>query len=263
MTDDEVTELPSAARLDEAVASYRERGFARLGKCVSPALLAEMRARVDAMMRGELRYEGLFFQRDTDTGRYEDLGYGHGWVGPTLSYRKLEKLERDPVFLAFIQAPLFREVTRRLIGPAVTLYRAVVFNKAAETGGSDTPWHQDGGRFWGLDRDPGLQAWTALDDAPVDGGCLEVLEGSHRLGLATPLGGVVPARLLEEADAEARALPLPAEAGEVILLHNYAWHRTRRGRVGHARRALTVCYLDAATRCLRRKHAPRTFLRVF
>ncbi len=61
------------------------------------------------------------------------------------------------------------------------------------------PWHQDGGRFWGLDRDPILQIWTALDDAPVAAGCVEVLPGSHRDGLATPLGGLVPAPLAARA----------------------------------------------------------------
>ena len=57
---------------------------------------------------------------------------------------------------------------------------------------TDLPWHQDGGNFWGLDRDPVLQIWTALDDAPLDGGCVEVVAGTHLAGLATPLGGVVP-----------------------------------------------------------------------
>jgi ectoine hydroxylase-related dioxygenase (phytanoyl-CoA dioxygenase family) len=153
-------------------------------------------------------------------------------------------------------------VARAVIGEAVSLYRAVLFTKAAR-GGTDLPWHQDGGRFWGLDRDPVLQIWTALDDAPVEAGAVEVLPRSHEGGLATPLGGVVPEPLVRARGADAAAVPIPARAGEAVLLHNHLWHRSGRNVTGAPRRALTVCYMDAETRCLRRKRAPRTFFRVF
>src|SRR5690606_31310518 len=124
------------------------------------------------------------------------------------------------------------------------------------------PWHQDGGDFWGLDREPLLTVWTALDDAPLDGGCVEVLSGSHEAGLVTRNGGVVPPNHVAAADADARALALPARAGEVLLLHNHVWHRSGTSRPGHPRRALSVCYMDGETRCRRKKRAPRAFLRV-
>ena len=82
-------------------------------------------------------------------------------------------------------------------------------------GGTHLPWHQDGGVFWGLDRDPELQIWTALDDAPVEAGCVEVFAGSHRAGLATPLGGVVPKEIVERGRGCMRdPIPIPARAGE-------------------------------------------------
>ncbi|MBL8610962.1 MAG: phytanoyl-CoA dioxygenase, partial [Myxococcales bacterium] len=52
-------------------------------------------------------------------------------------------------------------------------------------------------------------------------------------------------------------------AGEMILVHTHVWHRSARSTTGKPRRALTVCYMDAATRCLRKKRAPRSFFRVF
>lgn len=248
--------------LDEAVAHYREHGWARLGKIADPTVIAALGARVDAIMLGEITYPGLFFQIDSASGDYGDLTYGKGWEGPTLRYRKVEKLELDPLFLAYLRHDAFRAVTRAVLGEDVTLYRACVFNKAAEHGGSNIPWHQDGGEFWGLDRDPELQVWTALDDAPDDGGCIEIVPGTHTEGLATKVGGVVPADVFARR-APAQTVLLPAEAGDVILVHNHAWHRSGRGRVGRARRALTVCYMDAATRCTRKKRAPRQFFKVF
>ena len=156
----------------------------------------------------------MFFQHDTDTGRYEDLAYGQGWTGPSLEYRKVEKLEKDPLFWAWLSNERFRRVAERVYEGAagVALYRAFLMNKHAG-GGTDLPWHQDGGNFWGLDRDPVLQIWTALDDAPLDGGCLEVVDGTHLAGLATQLGGVVPKDHVERADAESRRAEAPGGGG--------------------------------------------------
>ena len=125
------------------------------------------------------------------------------------------------------------------------------------------PWHQDAGVFWGLDRDPCLQIWTALDDVPVLSGAVEVVDGSHARGLASRLGGVVPGNVLAKYEAESLAMALPAKAGEALLIHNYLWHRSGMNRTGRPRRAFTVCYLDARTQCQRKRRAPRAFVRLF
>ncbi len=251
------------ARLEEAVAHYRLHGWARLGHLADEATLAPLRERADQIMMGEVAYEGLFFQHDSDTGKYEDLAYGQGWQGPSLAYRKVEKLEKDPLFWAWLANDVFRRVAAKVYGDGgATLYRAFLMNKHAG-GGSNLPWHQDGGNFWGLDRDPVLQIWTPLDDAPLGGGCLEVVPGSHVAGLATPLGGVVPADHVERSEPATRPLAVPTVAGEVILLHNHVWHRSGRTSLGKPRRALSVCYMDVTTQCRRRKRAPRSFVRVW
>lgn len=259
-----MSEATSDAAIDEAVAHYRVHGWARLGRLGDEATMQALRERADAIMLGEVTYEGLFFQHDSKTGRYEDLAYGEGWQGPSLEYRKVEKLEKDPLYWAWITNDVFRRVAERVYGRdnGVTLYRAFLMNKHAG-GGSQLPWHQDGGNFWGLDRDPVLQIWTGLDDAPLDGGCLEVVDGSHAAGLATPLGGVVPDDKLAAAGPKMVITKLPAVAGEVILVHNHLWHRSGRTATGRPRRALSVCYMDGRTECRRKKRAPRTFVRVW
>ena len=255
---------PGALEIDlrAPLAAFAANGWARLGIVAHDETLALLRARIDAIMLGEVTYPGLFFQRDTATGRYDDLTYGRGWEGPSLEYRKIEKLEKDPLFRAWIENPLFERVAREVIDGDIAIYRALVFAKSAR-GGTELPFHQDGGRFWGLDRDPILQIWTALDDAPIEAGCVEVVSGSHAKGLATPLGGLVPAPIVRASDVETRVTTLPAKAGEAILIHNHLWHRSGTNATGRARRAFTVCYMSAATRCLRTKRAPRVFTRVF
>jgi hypothetical protein len=244
------------------MAHFRAQGWARLGVVAGEGALAELRARADDIMLGRVVHPGLFFQRDSGTGRYEDLAFGRGWEGPGLDYRKIEKLEVDPLFRAWLENEVFERVVRTLLGDAVAIYRATLFTKSAQ-GGTELPWHQDGGSFWGLDRDPELQIWTALDDTPVESGCVEVVDGSHAAGLATPLGGTIPAEIALAGRAEERCRPLPAQAGEVLLIHNHLWHRSGCNSTGRPRRAFTVSYMDAATRCTRRRRAPRTFTRVF
>jgi hypothetical protein len=256
--------LAGAPDLDLAtpLSELEERGFARLGRVLDDDGLGVLRRRAEDLMLGRVVHPGLFFQLDASTGRYEDAPIGLGWQGPSLSYRKLEKLEKDPHFWSWVQSPLFERVARAHIPGEVSLYRAILFNKGAAAG-SDLPWHQDGGDLWGLSQPPTLQIWTALDDAPLDGGCLEFLPGSHRGGLATPLGGVVPRSLVAAADADRRAVPVPARAGEALLIHTWVWHRSGRNRPGERRLAFSACYMSAATRCLRKRRAPRQFVKVF
>jgi hypothetical protein len=65
------------------------------------------------------------------------------------------------------------------------------------------------------------------------------------------------------ADAERRAVVVPALAGEVVVLDNRVWHRSGRAESGGRRRAFSACYMSGATRCLRKRRAPRSFFRVF
>jgi hypothetical protein len=246
--------------IESALRDWREHGWARVGRVIPEETLAALRTRAEDIMLGRVTIDGLFFQHDSATGAYADLAYGEGWQGPSPDYRKIEKLEKDPLFRALIEHPLFARIAHAVIGEHVTLYRAVLFTKSAR-GGTELPYHQDGGRFWGVDRDPILQIWTALDDAPAESGCLEILPGTHRAGLATPLGGVVPEDRVAACPVE--PVLVPATAGEVVLIHNHVWHKSGRNATGRPRRALTICLMSGETRCVRKKHAPREFVRLF
>jgi hypothetical protein len=252
----------SETHLASALQEYRERGYARLGRLLSGPALEELRERAVDLMLGRVAYPGMFFQLDATNGQYRDAPLGLGWQGPSEHYRKLEKLELDDRFRAWLMNPEFEQVARALIPGAVVLYRAIIFNKSAQ-GSSEIPFHQDGGKLWGLSEEPTVQLWTALDDAPADGGCLEVVPGSHLRGLATPLGGLVPPDQIAAMGAEAKVVALPVEAGEVVLLHNHLWHRSGRSKPGARRMAFSVCFMSERVRCVRKKKAPRQFFKVF
>jgi phytanoyl-CoA hydroxylase len=241
---------------------FREHGYARLGRVLDDDGIRSLCERADDLMMGRIVYPGMFFQMDAIKGRYEDAPRGQGWQGPSRDYRKLEKLELDERFRTFILNPQFENIARALISGPVSMYRCIIFNKSA-AGSSPIPWHQDGGKLWGLSETPQVQIWTALDDAPIGGGCLEVLPGSHKHGLVTPLGGVVPEDRVADAQADTHTVALPALAGESILVHNLLWHRSGPSQQGHRRLGVSICYMSASTRCLRTRHKPREFFLAF
>jgi len=83
-----------------------------------------------------------------------------------------------------MQQTLFREICAWHYGAHadISAFRAMFMNKPARKG-TLLPWHQDGGEGWGLDRDPLATLWTALDPATVSNGCVQIIPGSHKLGL--------------------------------------------------------------------------------
>ncbi len=222
-------------------------GYVRLGQVMSDDQLAGLQARIDDIMMGRVVYQGMFFQPDSTTGNYGDLASNQGYVGPTLSYRKIQDLERDPLFLAFMQHPLFEGICRQLIGEQISVFRAMFMNKPAHQG-TVLPYHQDGGTQWGLDRERFITIWTALDDATVENGCVEIVPGTHRLGLLSEHGHTItPEQEAEHCDPR-RSVFLEAQAGETILLHNYLLHRSGVNTIERPRRAFSVVYMDGATR---------------
>jgi hypothetical protein len=258
---------PDALDLAPILSAYRQDGFALIPGVASQAALTALTERAHAIMTGAVDHRPFFFQHDAATGRYEDAPLGEGWVGPSPAYRKIEKLERDPVFLRWTENALFARLARTLVGPDIALYRAILMTKPARTergpGGTLLPWHQDAGALWGLDRSPRVQLWTALDDAPRDAGCMVFAKGTHLEGLASALGGIVPPSVHGLHPAALDPVVVPAKAGDVVLLDNLVWHASALNTTPHPRRAFSVCFMDPATRCTRKRGAPRTFPRVF
>jgi phytanoyl-CoA hydroxylase len=194
-------------------------------------------------------YDRMLMQLDSDSGRYADAGVqSKGFKGPTLNYRKIQDLEYDPLFLGYLKRPIFRDICARAYGPdtPIVSFRAMFMNKPAHKG-TWLPWHQD--RWISLDRDPLITVWTALDPATVANGCVQIVVGSHRLGLVNPEH---PSGFVSEEQAAHYAPPekvayMELAAGESVLLHNWLLHASDVNRTDFPRRAFSVCYMDART----------------
>jgi phytanoyl-CoA hydroxylase len=230
---------------------YEREGYLILGRLLDASDLKALQQRIDEIMlgRAELDYDRLMMQLDSPDGRYENAGpQSRGWKGATLAYRKIQELEHDPLFLAYMERPCFRDICRRVYGPETPIasFRAMFMNKPAHQG-TLLPWHQD--RWTHLDRDPQITVWTALDPATVANGCVQIIPGSHKRGLINPSH---PSAFLTEAQTERHTRDadihyLELEAGEVALLHNWLLHRSDTNTTPLSRRAFSVCYMDGRT----------------
>lgn len=237
---------------EEQWMQYFRDGYIRLGKVLGDDELAALQTRIDDIMLGkaEVDYSQMMMQLDSETGEYGDAGtMSRGHKGETLNYRKIEQLEFDPLFLEYMQKPLFKEICARVYGGhiPVSSFRAMFMNKPANKG-TVLPWHQD--RWNRLDRDPLITVWTALDPATVENGCVQIIRGSHAWGVINPDHG---SGFLEPEQAEQFApreevIHCELEPGEAVLLHNWLLHSSDKNHSSTSRRAFSVCYMDARTR---------------
>lgn len=237
---------------EEQWREYDEQGYLKLGKIQDDEGLAALQRRIDDIMLGKanVNYERMMMQLDSSTGNYGDAGrQTKGFKIATLNYRKIQELEFDPLFLRYMQHPVFKEVCARVYGPdtAITSFRAMFMNKPAGHG-TFLPWHQD--RWSYLDRDPLITIYTALDPATVANGCVKIIPRSHKKGVINPSHG---SAFLTSEQAEKHCTAdqvehLELEAGGVALLHNWLLHSSDVNRTEIPRRAFSVCYMDARTK---------------
>ncbi|MEM7134236.1 MAG: phytanoyl-CoA dioxygenase family protein [Chloroflexota bacterium] len=240
---------------EEQWQQYETQGYLRLGKIVTDEELATLQQRMDDIMMGRapLDYDRMLMQLDREpaTGKMGPQTKGH--KGATLSYRKIQDLEIDPLFLTYMRKPLFRHICQRVYGADTDIgcFRAMFMNKPAKEG-SHLRWHQD--RWNYLDRDPLITIWTALDPATIANGCVQILPGTHhQLYNPSSHSGHLEDEQAEALlqDREDEIVYLELEAGECALLHNHLPHASEINKTEIPRRAFSACYMDAGTQTTR------------
>ena len=225
---------------------FAEHGYLRLGQVLSAGALKDLQQRIDDIMLGRVRYKNMRLQYyDEDSGKLQRT---MGNETASLSYRRIDDLEQDPLFLAYMQQELYHQIARRYIGENVAVFRSMFMNKPAYWN-QTLPWHQDIGQGWGIDDNPTITIWLALDRATTANGCMQIMPGSHCHGVINEKHFLPPEKEREYVPTQ-RVVDLEAEAGEAILLHNFLLHRSGENPTSDTRRAFSITYMDAAVRTL-------------
>ena len=161
------------------------------------------------------------------------------------------RFTRDRAMFTFLHCPTLLDLAESLIGPELLCspiqhVRAVPPEQAAMRNPRSHHWHQDAGTVQ-PEADGQIIAtmWIPLFDVPLDGGCLELLPGSHRLGLRRHLvNGEIQVDPREVPDLT--PAPLPTKAGGLILFHPMMIHRSQPNQTDRVRWSLDLRYQDSA-----------------
>jgi polysaccharide pyruvyl transferase WcaK-like protein len=148
-------------------------------------------------------------------------------------------------FYELMHHPLMHEICARIFGPGAP---AIVFQSEVQDANSgETPhtWRQNAGRLHALDRDELVTVLVGLD---ATGSPVEVIPGSHRLGLLDRKDGVLSARDAANFCQDDLVHPLTVEPGHALLLHKWLVHRPARSAAGGSQRAAAFWFADGRAR---------------
>lgn len=136
---------------------------------------------------------------------------------------------------------------RILMGEEISFFHGKVMLKEAHSGGS-WEWHQDYGYWYnqGFLYPHLMSAFTALDPATRENGCLRVLKGSHRLGRLdhTKSGdqtGADPSKI-SQIENMFELVEVEMNPGSVLYFHCNLLHSSAANLSDHHRRAFIICY---------------------
>ena len=157
-------------------------------------------------------------------------------------------------FTRLLVDPRLLDPVADVIGPNIQLHHTKMFIKPPETG-SPFPMHQDY-PYFPHERHSMLAAIVHFDDAPLERGCLRVVPGSNRGG---PLPTVTEGNFYlspEEWPLEA-ALPVPAEAGDILIFNYLTVHGSGVNTSDEARTTCLFQFRDPADPPTEQRHLSR------
>ena len=163
-----------------------------------------------------------------------------------LSVRKLYNLAvYDEVMWSHATHARIVDIIADLLGSDdIKMYGDQLFMKAAVTG-TGQPWHQDSASWRDIFPMDLVSAWTAIDQAMVENGCLNFVPGTHRWGM------MLKPQLdwfREELGSEQWPIvPAPLSPGSVSFHHSLVLHQSNANLSGQRRRGYAVHYMRAAS----------------
>src|SRR3954466_12802427 len=88
---------------DAELEQFWECGYVRLGRVVPLAQIEALCARIDDIMLGRVHYDNMLMQLCPSAGQAELSVQTKTFKGASLKYRKIQDLEQDPLFRAYMQ----------------------------------------------------------------------------------------------------------------------------------------------------------------
>jgi phytanoyl-CoA hydroxylase len=221
---------------DDALATYREDGFAALREFFSAAEIAEIRENLDRVIAEIV--PGL----PPEVAFYEDRE-------EAATLKQIQHLEQHDPFFGNLFAGRFETLASTLLEDEVIGKNLQYFNKPPAVG-QPTPPHQDGYYFM-LDPCEAVTMWLALEEVDEENGCVRYVSGSHRRemrphGRTGTLGFSQGITDFPSENDRAREIPIPAAPGDLLVHHAKTIHRADGNQSQtRSRRALGAVFFAA------------------
>ncbi len=116
-------------------------------------------------------------------------------------------------------------------------------------GNNRTPWHQDAVYWPHENRSNQTSVWIALDDVPVEKGCMAFVPGSHALGVLPTVDLASPRDILKDLPLTRKAKPVikPLKAGSATFHNGLTLHYAGPNKSDATRRAFAIIYMPDGT----------------
>jgi len=194
-----------------------ERGYLRLPGFISPALRADLCARIEALFAAEGESAGREFKQEPGARRLANL------------------VDKDPLFADCIAMPAVLAYVGHVLGPRFKL-SSLNARSANPRNGVDQPLHADGGSIPDEKGACVCNTVWVLDDFTAENGALRAVPGTHRAGR-------LPGQALADpAAAHPDEVTVTAAAGDLIVMNAHLWHGGLANHTDRPRRAMHGYY---------------------
>ncbi len=159
-------------------------------------------------------------------------------------------LRDDPFWLRLVSDDRLLDIAEQFVGPDIALFASHYISKPPFSG-QPVLWHQDAA-FWPLDPMEVVTLWLAVDHSTPENGCVRVVPGSHRSGVAatrenTTLENVLGREIAVDVD-ESAAVDMILAPGDVEVHHPNIVHGSNANTSTQRRCGLTIRYIPTTTR---------------
>jgi ectoine hydroxylase-related dioxygenase (phytanoyl-CoA dioxygenase family) len=230
------SELDTPYKLnDAAIQRFREDGFIRLQRVLSPQTLAEYAPEISQLVDESNRLKSIPLEQRSL--------YDQAFIQVCNLWTRSERVRE----LAF--AKRLARIAAELLGTrGVRMWHDQALYK--EPSGGFTPWHVDQ-QYWPMASPHSITAWIPLQPVPIEMGPLCFGRGSHRkhIGRDLEISAESEERIREEVRVQKIVeVQEPFSLGDVSFHLGWTLHRAGPNTTGALRRVFTIIYMDADMR---------------
>ncbi len=226
------------------ITQFKLNGFLVVEEVLSPEEVEILSAHTDLIAAGKA-------ENIPETSIQLEAAFREGSKPVTnqvLSVRKLYNLAvYDEVMWTHVCNPKIVNIIAALLGTDdIKMYGDQLFMKAPEGVGTAQRWHQDSASWRDIFPKDLVTAWTAIDHATMDNGCLNFVPGTHRWGM---MRGEQLAPFLKDLGTDQwPIIPVPLRSGSISFHHSLTLHQSNANKSNTRRRGYAVHYMRATSR---------------